>query len=461
MAPTTAVNGTSATKAPAESLPTELGQIGLKERKGVIAEEWLAQLRGDRGRKVLRQMADNDPIIGASLHALAQLCRGAEWTTRPPDDGSEDDDDVIFAEGCRHDMSHSWESLIGEIMFGMPTYGWQLHEVMYKRCQGEVPDRPGESSRYSDGLIRWRKLPVRSQDTLVRWAFDDEGGLAGMVQRLDSGNEVTIPIDKAALFRTTTARGNPEGRTVLRAAYRPWWLKTRVEEQEAIGIERDLTGIPHFEVPAELLASGAAPEYVAAREAFEDIGKNLRRDEQSSVITPLAYDEHGNQRYKFSLLGSPGTHAIDTAPIITRHNQTMAMTLLADVILLGHEKVGTQALAVSKVDLLASSLDAWLDGIGEVFNRHLLPRLFSLNGKPTGAIPTYEHRSVKPDDVAAMVEQIAKLAQAGTPLFPDEGLEDWLAEQVGYPTPERESIAVMPPVPPVADEMMEQGAEDA
>lgn len=453
MAPTTAVNGTSATKAPAESLPTELGQIGLKERKGVIAEEWLAQLRGDRGRKVLRQMADNDPIIGASLHALAQLCRGAEWTTRPPDGGSDDDEDVIFAEGCRHDMSHSWESFLGEVLVGMPVFGWQLHEVVYKRCAGEVPDRPGESSRYSDGLIRWRKMPVRSQDTLSHWEFDDEGGLAGMWQRQDDGRLVLIPIEKAALFRTTTARGNPEGRTALRSAYRPWWLKTRVEEQEAIGIERDLTGIPHFEVPPELLVSSPSPEMLAARMAFEETGKNLRRDEQTCVMTPLAYDENGKERYRFSLLGSPGGHPIDTAPIITRHNQTMAMTLLADVILLGHEKVGTQALAVSKVDLLAASLDAWLDGIAEVFNRHLLPRLFSLNGKPTGELPTYEHRSVKPDDVAATVEQIARLAQAGTPLFPDEGLEDWLAEQVGYPTPDREAISL--PVVPPPDEAMD------
>lgn len=448
-------NGTAPADVSKAPVSVELGEVGLRQQKGTITEEWMPQLQGPKARKVYRQMADNDTIIGSALYALGQLCRRADWRTVPAD-GRDEDDDTEFAESLRLDMSHSWDALIGEIMTGMPVYGFSPHEIIYKRRAGEQPT-PGDSSRYSDGLLGWRKLPVRSQDTLDRWEFDVEGGLAGMWQRQTNSASVFIPIEKLALFRTSTARGNPEGRSVLRTPYRAWWFKARIEEQEAIGVEHDLTGIPHFELPEELLSPQPGPEQLAARQSFERIGKNLRRDEQAVLLTPLAYDQNGKERYRFSLLGSPGTSRVDTGPIIARHNQTIAMTLLADVILLGHEKVGTQALASSKVDLLAASLDTWLDGIAEVFNRHLLPRVFSLNGRPTGELPQYVPGSVKPDDVAATVEQIARLAQTGAPLWPDEGIMEWLSELVGFPKPDDRDLVpfgappAVPPPPPVME----------
>lgn len=429
----------------------ELGQTGLKEQSGVVNEEWLRSLTGQRGRAVLAEMRDNDPTVGAGLYGLSMLVRRADWRTTPPDDVPEDDPDVEFAESLRLDMSHSWSAMIGEIMSGMPVFGWQAHEIVYKRRSGENAQRPGDSSRYSDGLIGWRKMAVRAQETLVRWAFDESGGINGMVQRVGAAQEVFIPVEKLVLFRTSTARGNPEGRSALRNAYRPWYLKKRTEDSEAIGIERTLTGIPRFWLPAAVLDPAAQGNLLAQRTAFETIGKNLRRDEQASVFMPLEFDDKGNKRYDMDLITSPGGPTIDTAPVLTRYAQQIAMTLLADVILLGHEKVGTQALADTKIELLCASLDAWLDGIAEVFNRHALPRVFALNGRPTGVLPTYEPASVKPDDVAALVDALVKLSGAGAPLFPDRGLEEWLADKVGYPMPEEvdDPLVNQPPPPPV------------
>lgn len=444
----TSANGTAAAPPVEKAAPNpgqlgyELGQTGLKQARGVIREEWLRSLQGDRGRRVLAEMRDNDALVGTGLYALAMLVRRAEWRTVPPDGMPEDHEDVTFAESLRHDMSHSWSAFIGEVMSGMPVFGWQLHEVVYKRRAGENPDSPGESSRYSDGYVGWRKLAVRSQDTLLRWELDpSDGGVKGMWQVRPGGGEVLIPIEKAALFRTTTARGNPEGRSALRNAYRPWFLKRRVEDYESIGVERDLTGIPRFWLPEELLDPNASGGYLAARVAFENIGKNLRQDEQATVLMPLAYDSAGNKRYDMDLINSPG-QKIDTQPILARYGQQILMTMLADVVLLGHEKIGTQALSTSKVDLLAASLDAWLEGIGDVFNRHLLPRIFALNGKPTGELPTYEAGSVAPDDVAATVDALAKLAQAGAPLFPSDSMMEWLSDRVGFPMPEEDTAMV-------------------
>ncbi|WP_155274431.1 hypothetical protein [Piscirickettsia salmonis] len=45
------------------------------------------------------------------------------------------------------------------------------------------------------------------------------------------------------MFRTTSRKGNPEGRSILRNAYQPWYYKKNLESIESIGIERNLVGL--------------------------------------------------------------------------------------------------------------------------------------------------------------------------------------------------------------------------
>ena len=200
---------------------------------------------------------------------------------------------------------------------------------------------------------------------------------------------MTIPIEKALLFRTTTAKGNPEGRSVFRTAYRAYHYAKRTEEYEAVGTERDLAGIPMAEVPEALLDPNANEQLRASRLAIEDILKNVRNDEQAGIMWPLAYDAKGNQRYRFSLLASPGTKQVKTGEIIDRWHRYEAMSLLADVILLGHEKVGSEALARTKSEMFTLSLDTWMQHLADVVNLHGLPRIFRLNGFPTDRMPSY------------------------------------------------------------------------
>ena len=37
-------------------------------------------------------------------------------------------------------------------------------------------------SKYSDGLIGWRKMPIRAQETMFKWVFDPSGEIRAMVQ---------------------------------------------------------------------------------------------------------------------------------------------------------------------------------------------------------------------------------------------------------------------------------------
>lgn len=412
---------------------SERGQTGLRATRGTVAEEFLWELRGPRGMKRIRQMVDNDATVGAVLFGMEMLLRSVEWSTRAADQSNAAADIAEKAESLRHDMSMPWEHVISEALTMVP-YGWAFQEIVYKVRTTELNDKGVPASKYDDGLIGWRKLPIRSQDTLDKWEFDAEGGIAGMWQKppegAGAGKSVLLPIEKAVLFRTTARKNNPEGRSALRNAYRSWHYKTNIEEIEAIGIDRDLAGIPAIGVPAEVLTD---PQHAAVKAAFEKMGENIRNDEQAYVMYPLEYDDHGNQLYKVELMSATGQKQFDTDKVLGRYAREIATVTLMDIILLGHQKVGSYSLSDTKDEMLRHAMQSWLGEIAAVFNMHALPRWMALNALPPELTPEYVPGEIRPATIAELGEFFRAMAQAGYPLFPDELTETWIAEQVGFP----------------------------
>lgn len=421
----------------------EIGWTGLKHSNGVIQEEWLSALDAVRGVQTYSDML-LDPVVGATVFAITNEMTRAEWSIKPNEDadGGAADTAAEFVESCFLDMSTSFESVLDEALSCLP-YGWAYHEIVYKVRSGPNPDRPGESSKFSDGYLGWRKLPIRGQDSLVRWELDEHTGIQGMWQRQDDGTDKLIPIDRALLFRPKAHKNNPMGRSALRSAFKPWYRRNRGEEVEAIGLDRDAVGIPTIWLPPDWLTDDASPQQKAAVRAFQKIGENLRVDEQACVIMPLEYDANGNKVFDLTLLASPGAKTADAAGMIERYSREIAMTVLADVMLVGHEGTGSYALAEQKYDAFTRGLMGWLDAIAEVFSRHAIPRLLAQNGMDPLTAPTLEFSPIERVDLAKLGSYVTAISGAGFPLFPDEPLQEWLARVAGMPyTPmnERETI---------------------
>jgi hypothetical protein len=274
---------------------------------------------------------------------------------------------------------------------------------------------------------------------------------------------ITIPSWKFVHFKTTGRRGSPEGRSVLRNAYRPWFFKKRLEEIEAVGIERDLAGLPVAEVPARLLSSAASANEQALLETIKKIVRSIKVDEQMGVVWPLEYDSDGNKMYELKLMASPGTRSINTGEVIQRYDVRIATCVLADFILLGHEKVGSFALNSSKTSLFATALGAWLDSIAETLNEQAVPRLFALNGL-AGELPRIVHGDIETPDLKELGEYITKIAGAGALTLPDDGLERYLRRAASLPdipedVPDEEDLEPElkpePPEPDVVEEIDE------
>ena len=385
----------------------ELGVTGLKRMSGYVDEEFLPALRGRKAVRVYREMSSNDSMVGALLFSIDKLIREVEWKVLPPEGGKEGEQAQEFLEQCMEDMSHSWDDLIGEIL-SMIIYGWSWHEIVYKKRIGPWEKDPKKRSKYNDGKIGWRKMPIRAQETLLRWSFDETGGIRAMVQMAPPRYQTTvIPIEKSILFRTSIAKGNPEGLSLLRTSYRSWYFKKRLEEFEAIGVERDLAGMPVGRVPADYLTAAKGTPQAKTVDAFKKMVRGVRRDENEGLVLPTQYDPDTKQPlFDFELMSSGGTRQFDTNSIINRYEQRILMAVLADFILVGHEDTGSYSLHTDKTGIFRAALNAITKTIADTLNRYAVPRLFAVNGWKLDELPRFEPTNVDPpalDQLAAFI----------------------------------------------------------
>lgn len=444
----------------------EIGSSGLRRTAGFVIDDFVVGLQGQRGSKIWREMADNDPVVGAMLFAIEKLILQIRWNVDPFTDNDEDEvtEDAKaaaqFLEECMHDMSESWSSTLQSILSFL-VYGYAPCEIVYKKRIGPNQKDGMRRSKFRDGKIGWRKISLRAQETVWSWEFDEFGGVVAMNQIDPYTNKgmVTIPIEKMLLFKTGSARSNPEGRSILRNAYRPWKFKRTIEEIEAVGIERDLAGLPVAYVPPTMLSSTATPQEVQAREAIKTLIRGIKRNENEGVLFPLAYDPQGRETYKLTLLSSGGSRQFNTDAIVARYDQRIAMVVLADFILLGHEKVGSFALGASKIDLFTTAIQQICQSIADVFNDHAIPRLFKLNGMDTEKLPKIKPEQIAHVDLSLLGDFLSKMVQAGA-IAVDSGLEEYLRELTNLPKKEEGEEGV-PEEQPDAEETNAAAGVDA
>ena len=412
----------------------ELGTTGLKRAAGYVDEEFLPQLRGRKAVQIYREMADNDPIVGAMLFSISQLIRQTSFTVIPGGKSKQDSAAAHLLETCMEDMSHTWGEFVQEAMTGL-TYGWSFHEIVYKRRGGPWAKDGRHRSKYSDGLIGWRRLPIRSQETLQKWIFDESGGIRGMEQLAPPDYQLRIlPIERGLLFRYGVHKNNPEGKSILRNAYRPWFYKKRLEEFESIGVERDLAGLPMVTVPADYLKARKGTEQYKMVEAMRKLARGVRRNEQEGIVFPAAYDPDTKQPlFKFELMSSGGARQFSTNELIQRYEQRILMTTLSDFILVGHSSTGTYNLHVDKTGIFKQALNAIAQDFANTLNRYAIPRLMQINGFTLEEMPTIKPDNVDSPDLGQLASFLNSTAGLGFTWGPDADMERFLRSAAGLP----------------------------
>lgn len=384
-----------------------LGRSGLKHWAGYISEEFLVELRGLRAYKIYDEMRRNEPTVAGLLTAIEGIIQHVHWEARPDDDGN--GADLAAAEFVNKAL-HRIDRPIDEVMSDVCTmfpFGWALLEVTYK---------------YQDGRVWWDSIDLLGQDSLFIWGFDDRSKVVEFIQRpAPTYEEIHVPIKKCLLFRTKAEKGNPEGISMLRAAYKPYFYKKTIEEIEAMGAERDLLGIPVMDVPF-----GATAEEMAEAQS---IVENIKNDDQAGVVlTGIGPDAH--QRFNLRLLtgqGSSGKVSY-TDRLIARYAGEIAMVALAQFIALSQR--GGYKLDSDIRDLFQVSVDNWMGKIADVWNRQAIPNLLAMNGM-TGHC-TLGHGRITQLNLQTISNFITSGVQNRF-LTVDRALEDFLRREAELP----------------------------
>ena len=380
------------------ALYQDVGDTGLNTSGwGEIGDEFMREWQGATEKaKRVREMLYNSAVVGALRLAVEMPIRAIEWQF-VSDEGENDPRLALLADALDA-MSHSWEDHITDAL-GFLWYGWSMFTVTYQA---------------DGGRILWRKLRPLGPDTLQRWLFADDGGLEGIQQWPHLWPE-PVPIERMVIYRFRRARGNPEGESLLRPAWPSWYYVKNIQQIEAIGIERDLAGLPRVRMPQDA-------DTTESDDPTTDVGKarlmarNVRNDEQGGVVLPFGWD--------FDLVASPGAAKVDTDVVISRYNKQILMSALSQFLMLGMDNVGALATFQGANDFFTLTLNAVADTIAETFTKFAVERLLALNGyEPTGI--RLEHSPAGSVQPALIAEALAKLLAAGAMTMTAED-EVWL-----------------------------------
>lgn len=399
---------------------SEIGTTGLKTRSGLVYEEARSELRHPNWNREVKAM-QCDAVVSSGVELLQMWLQRATPEIIPFSDDQSDKDKAVFLTQCMHDMEHTWDDLMKDITSYI-WYGFAPIEMVWKKRLSS------NGSKYNDGLIGWKKLPVRSQNTIEKVKFSQDGReLTHLVQNI-SGVTITdqlnnlllqnplgrieLPVDKLMQFRYNGTKGDPFGRSPLKSAWYSWKTRSQLQMDEAVSAQRNLNGTAAYYMPAEYMSPDADDDKKLVYQNVMNQVRNYQRNEQSGFVIPNIYDELSKQRL-FSLETlEVKSNGFPTNDIIRRYNLEILTMLFADILVMGQTSTGSFALSGSKTNLVEMALEARLKEISSVLVNTGFRKLYELNGWDVTRLPQIKFRfkeDKNPDEFGKLLQRIGSI----------------------------------------------------
>ena len=416
----------------------ESGYLGLNVFNGVSNDELKRELNFPNSVDTYKQMSYHS-TINAALTLYENLIGKVDWVFKPIKDAS--DEELRHAQlinEMMHDLSdQTWSEFISEAL-SSNMYGFSVQEKVYRRRL------KANGSKYNDGIIAWKKLPIRNQETIEKFIFSEDGNeVRGVKQNLSAvsdvynryssrtNNEVILPRSKIMLFRAGKHKGDPFGKSMLRDAYLAWRFLSVIEEIEANGVAKDLAGLPVLKLPPQYLSSEASADQKAIRAYYENVMRNLQLNQQSALILPQAHDPDSKQPlFELELLSLNGSKAMDTSKIKEYYKNLILTSLFADILVLGQSGGGSNALGQVKNSLSASAAEAMLRKIRDVINEDLIKQTYELNGWDTSRMGHMDFDNLESEDLESFSKAVQRFASTSV-IEVDRAVLNRVRESIG------------------------------
>lgn len=371
----------------------------------------------------------NVAIIATGVRYFLDLVSDAQWNFEPADESSAAEDIADFVKDALHDMETSFFRVIRR----QARYKFDGFSVQ------EWTAKPRE-----DGRIGFFDIEPRPAHTIERWAIDDRGSVAGIIQRNpNNGQEVYLPRDKLVYVTDDTLSDSPEGLGLFRQMIRPAAGIARFEDLEHWGFETDLQGIPIGRAPyaamQEAVTKGEITEADKQRallviESF--IANHIRGPKTGLALDSATYvDADGkpsNQRlWDLELAKSGGTSHAQIDVAIKRKTQELARLLGCEHLLLGSEGGGSLALSQSSTKRLHGMVNSCLNELRDVSAKQMIKPLMLLNKIPKALWPKPKPEEIAYRTVEEVTGALLAVSQAGVPLMPGDPAIDEVRDMVG------------------------------
>lgn len=395
------------------------GNSGLEVVNGRVYEEMRTDLVFPNSIKTFKRML-YDVSLSTAKDLFDVLIRSIEIKATPRDETNTEA--VKNAEFINWMFSNLEDQTFQQVMTEILTYNWAGFSILEK-----VFERVGEGE-YED-YLRVKQLLPRSQDSLDRWLWDknDPRKLAGLRQNIKNSHlykndfynytTVDIPINKLVLFSYNATKANPEGKSPLIKCYVTWKFKCLLEDYEATGVAKDMSGVPYFGIPKDIIIKGTADPSSAEGVMLNFIkasAASMQAGEESYIISPIDYNEAGKPLYDFKLLGVEGGNKnYDVNEIVKRRQNEMLMAYFADILKLGNDGSGSFALADSKTNILGYAIADHVSFITSTLQKQLVDQLAKLNGWDEENTPVLESSDVEDLDIDNWSKAVQRIFAVG------------------------------------------------
>ncbi len=399
------------------NLAGTVGAAGNKIFAGLILDDYNPALAGLQAVKTYDQMRRSEPMVQAVLLACELPIRGARWYIEPASDDPTHVGLADFIHDALFSFGHQTFDDFLRFALGMFWAGYSWSEKIFAYDER--------------GYLMWDQFADRLADTVFRWNMDpqNEDRLATVLQLPPPHYQLrTIPAEKVLVHTFRKEGNNFQGNSLLRSAYKPWFILQYLEKVANIGFERMAGGLPVMEIP-----EGA--EQATVDKAVEIVESLRMGDEQAGVTYP--------EGLKLEILEIGGKMMDHLQKYLEDQRLAISRSALAAFMNMPGANVGSFGLSRDQSQLFLDSLSSSADQFASTFNLYAIPQLLDLNfrGLKREDYPRLEHSRIGQRDVRWFGRSLGELARYGL-LTPGVELEEHIREILDLPDIPEEQLSL-------------------
>lgn len=310
-------------------------------------------------------------------------------------------------------------------------YGVSLNEVVLKRVQGNmvfdvispIHVTTVDKFIFTKGRLKELKLLPADND--------------GILVMEDSGKPVSVSGEKVMMVRNEPSADFPLGKSLLYGAYTSWKVKKILQEYEAIGVAKNLSGVMKLKIPSEYinkyLTDPGSEEALYVQNMIET-AEVLHAGKGSYALLASDVNSNGVSLFEMDTIGGTGGNAqnFNVGAVIERYNREIMLAMQTSVLAMGQEGGGGSfALSDNQTNFLTLFIEYIRSEIDSGFKKAL--RLaYRANGLPTENLPSLVWPEIQTLDWDEFTKGWNRLLQAGG-VTATEDLETFFRDFGGAP----------------------------